>query len=454
MKRCRWILAVVLAGAGATRGAEPNRPSLTPPEHRWALLISASEYEGLTPFPSRNEALGALREGLIQAGFPGAQVLLLNDAVKDRRLRPTKANLEAQLRWLKGEGRADELTPGQHTPLDVADEVWVAIALYGVRHHDAQYLCPIDGRLPEPLAGETLARSLLPIEAVRSALSSCKAGRKVLLGNVFRDDPRPASRGLLDAADLQAFDAARLRPARGYGELIGYDERHIEAHDVGGFLNQVLAGLKGQADYASPSPDRLVTLWELADYVQKRPGVMAKSVVVGDDFPLGRVQGEPPPPLTARYDVLMRLTSVLLQQQMHAPAIDASSRAVRSAPGDQAAAEAYARRANAHLGQADFSAALADANRADRPLVAIPDRPGNLLVGQERVGRVQPGQEVVITQAEGEFLGVSVSAAQGDVQGWLRKGSCAFRPVLPAPPAANPAAPAVKPPPAADKAPQ
>jgi hypothetical protein len=419
-------VSLLFARSGLS-AAPPEKMSPTAAEHRWAVLISASAYESLSPFPSRNQNMTLLKECLLQAGFRPERVLLMSDAVEDPLLRPTKANLENQLQWLRGQS-SEHLPAIQSANLTAADEVVVAIALYGVRDGDARYLCPVDCKLPDPNEPDLLRESALPVQAVRDAMSDCPAGRKLLLLNVFNDDPRPRARSAGDKSELQQFNVNDLRPPQGYGELVGYDERHIEAKDVGAFLNIVVSGLQGQADFFGGNRDRWVSLLELADHVQKQPGVLFKAVFAGNDYPLGPVQSEPPPALTARYDVLMRLSAVLLQFQMNDPAVDSSSRAIRNAPNTEAAVKGYVQRSGAYLGKADFDAALADCSRAEKPLTAVCDGRYPIRSGTTTVGWVQPGQTILITKVQGDWVGVVAGQGAGAVRGWLQKDTCRLRP--------------------------
>jgi len=104
---------------------------------------------------------------------------------------------------------------------------------------------------------------------------------------------------------------------------------------------------------------------------------------------------------------------------------------VRTAAGrDRAEGEAYAQRANAHLGRGDYGAALSDSRRAEQPLVAVTENYGRLQVEDQIVGTVVPGQKVTIVDVSGDFVAVSATLQDGrTVSGWLHKSSCPLKPV-------------------------
>jgi hypothetical protein len=428
MDRSRWLLAgqLWLLIVASVSAAAPSKAEVTAPERRWAILISASDYRHLKHFPSRQPAMALLAESLVQAGFRQDHVLAMNETVADARRHPTQANILRVLQWLRGEAAHDTLPAGPRAALQPGDEVLLVVALYGLRQGQADVLCPIDAQLDR---GAGKGEGLLSLESLREAMSACRAGRKLLVLDAFSEDPRPLARGRRGTPDFEPLDVGRLRPARGYGELVGRDQRDVAAKDVSAFLNVVIAGLQGNADHFSGNRDGWVSLWELIDHVTQRPSPARKSAVVGEDFPLGRVQTEPPPPVKARHEVLMRLTSVLLRYRMNDAAIEASTRAIQNSPGPQATAEGYLRRADAHLGQADYEAALADANRADKPLRAVAQAAGAIQVGEETIGQVEPGQTIELHKLNGDFLGITTVDGQQPLNGWLLKNTCRLDPL-------------------------
>lgn len=414
-----------------------------PPEHRWALLVAASDYASLVPFPSRHENMMAIKECLVKSGFLEDHVLVLSDRAQGGIL-PTRANIEEQLRWLRGE-RTDAARASGQTTLGKDDQVLVVMALYGIREGDRQFLCAQDSVIRKEPGQRLEGENLLPIEDVQGAMMACRASRKVLVLDVFREDPRPSARGRTGEGRVEDFDGLRLRPPKGYAELIGYDDRQTETQYVGAFLNTLLQGLQGQADQGGDQADRLVSMYELADYVERSGSISRRGnsvlKVTGQDFPIVEATGQSASRVVAPWETLVKMGDALEKHGLIDDAIDAYGRALEQIRQDAARTAVYAARAQAYLAKGDVDSAQGDHRRANRQMSLKLTRPAQLMRGPTVVATLQAGQTVTVTGFQGEYLGINGVNGDATYNGWLPKTAFLFQPTASSRPAAPQAYP-------------
>ena len=155
----------------------------------WALLVGVNAYAEMRPLKYCIYDMKAVRDRLVDAGYPAENVFLLIDTADELKYKPTRNNILRQLEML-----VQIIRPN--------DRLVVAFSGHGVHLNKASYFCPADANLANP--GDTL----VPLDKVYQKMDSCGAQVKVLLVDACRNDPfRPGDKGAEDAAK-----AAGLRP--------------------------------------------------------------------------------------------------------------------------------------------------------------------------------------------------------------------------------------------------
>jgi TPR repeat protein len=214
----RVLLGLLIVALGAS-------PCLGQKAKRYAVLVGPREYDHskLTPLDYTQNDVTELA-GLLRAA--GYEVVLLTDSAgkKDRRLAPTKANIEARMKEVLDKCKRHDL-------------VIVAFSGHGLQFDkDADcYFCPRDGR---PFADET--RTLISLDGVYKKLSRCGAGAKVLLADCSRKDrARDIDNDVLDRSPPKGvyafFSCSKGQRAFEYKEL---------KHGV--FFHHIIRGFQGE----------------------------------------------------------------------------------------------------------------------------------------------------------------------------------------------------------------
>jgi len=278
--------------AGAEQPAGPRAESEAPAGHKRAILVGVNDYAELSDLRYSERDILLLRDRLVAAGFPAANVVVLSDRAEAGALRPFKANVQEQLRAMLGAAGPDDL-------------VVFAFSGHGLEWQGASYLCPIEARLDDPRA------TLLSLEELYQGLSAAKARQKVMLIDACRGDPQPGGqKALVRATDsLAAF--ARSLSAAPQGLIVvssctpGQVSIEDDALGHGVFMYFVLRGLEGEADRDGGNGDNRISLFELFRYANaKTKAHVARTrdlvqtpvlrAEITQDYDLARVPARPP----------------------------------------------------------------------------------------------------------------------------------------------------------------
>jgi hypothetical protein len=238
------------------------------------LLIGINRYERLGQLTYCEQDMEDLKQRLIVAGFPDQNLRLLTAREKDESLRPTKDNIQNELRDLVRKAETGDL-------------VVVAFSGHGACLSDVSYLCPAGARAADP------SRTMIPVALVYQQLEQSKADHRLLIVDACRNDPRQPSQRDAGAPNIDLGDFAKSLedPRTGILALVscspGQTSMENDELKHGVFTHFIIDGLSGSAS----SKDGPVTLLGLCDYVttrtqeyvqQKYPGRAQKPVIRGD----------------------------------------------------------------------------------------------------------------------------------------------------------------------------
>jgi formylglycine-generating enzyme required for sulfatase activity len=275
-----------------------------PANQKWAVLIGVAQYTNVTKLKCCGKDALALKDRLVQAGFPADHVFVLHSAAKDQSDLPFKANIERQLEsvlgYVNGKGEQVKGRAGE------GDLVVVSFSGHGVSlpQTNASYLCPAETHLAKP-------ETLIPLEQVYRQLQACPAERKLLLVDACRNEP-VVSGARAAAGDDRVQEFARTLEAmpKGKGLLVltscsvgecSYEE---EEWGHGIFTYYLLEGLGGAADERRRG---YVTMLDLYQYASEKTTTYVKRVKKEEqkpklrtgenefgDFTIGVVAATPP----------------------------------------------------------------------------------------------------------------------------------------------------------------
>lgn len=195
---------------------------------KWAVLIGINKYEA-SPLRFCASDAKRLSETLIKdCGYSAERVLLLTDEQEDRRLHPTKANLQEHVKKTLAE-------------IEKNDTVLVFFSGHGFLSDGQSFLCPIDHQSSQArLTGWS-------VDELRSSLHSCAAAQKILVldcchaGGVtsaFGASPQEIGNTFTTAQGLITFAACRTNQV----------SRELAALRQGAFTESFCRGLAGEAD--------------------------------------------------------------------------------------------------------------------------------------------------------------------------------------------------------------
>lgn len=225
---------------------------------RWAVLIGVDDYQWARKLQCCGADVSALAEQLTAAGFAKDHVFLLHDKADATRYRPTKTNVDDNLKLVLGLVEKNDL-------------LVVAFSGHGVHLDGKSYLCPQDAKLDDP-------QTLVPVDGVYEMLEKCPASLKLLIVDACRNDPRAGSEKSLTAdRDAKAFvgdfAASLERPPHGIFQMTSCAPGEIAREDEelkhGVFMHFLLSGLTGQADSNRNGRVSLTELYEFTNVQTK-----------------------------------------------------------------------------------------------------------------------------------------------------------------------------------------
>jgi formylglycine-generating enzyme required for sulfatase activity/uncharacterized caspase-like protein len=235
-----------------------------PANQKWAVLIGVDQYTNVTKLKCCGKDALALKDRLVQAGFPADHVFVLHSAAKDESDRPFKANIEQQLELVLG--RVND--KGETVKAGLAgkgDLVVVSFSGHGVSlpQTKASYLCPAETRLSKP-------ETLLPLEQVYRQLQACPAERKLLLVDACRNEPVDSGARAAEDDRVQEFARGLQEAPKGKGLLVltscsvgecSYEEPEW-GHGI--FTYYLMEGLGGAADVRGRGYVTMLDLYQYA----------------------------------------------------------------------------------------------------------------------------------------------------------------------------------------------
>lgn len=242
-------------GADDEGGKNITRMEMGP--RKWALLIGVNNYTKVSKLTYCCADIQGLAKHLVEAGFPGDHVFLIEDNAADMKYKPFKNNIEQQLDLVASLTRPDDM-------------ILVAFSGHGVQIKKGQddkegisYLCPADADLEKP------GNTLVPLDRVYKTLESCRARQKLLLVDACRNDPSPSGGKGLDDTGAAAKEFAQALSKEPPGGIVllssckaGQKSWEDEKFGHGVFMHFVMKGLAGEAADASGS----VSLFKLYEY--------------------------------------------------------------------------------------------------------------------------------------------------------------------------------------------
>jgi len=248
---CACLIAgLVLSAAGAA--SEDQRGQ------RWAVVVGVNDYAELEDLQYCKSDASALRDRLVEVGFPEENVFLLADGAADAKDRPTKANIETRI--------GNVLAVAEQ-----GDLVLVSFSGHGMHLDGTTFLCPTGARIDNPEG------TMIPLPAIYRKLDRCKASRKLLWADACRDDPRPggSKSAAAHAKSVAGVVESLKAPPEGIltlsscgGGEVSFEDQSL-GHSI--FMHFVLEGLSGKADEHPGwgNGDGLISLLELFQYTSQ-----------------------------------------------------------------------------------------------------------------------------------------------------------------------------------------
>jgi C-terminal peptidase prc len=264
-----------LAGLfGALALAAPLRAAEAAPQ-TWVVLAGISTYadKQIPPRPRAEDDAKALYDLFTDADYLGVDEghvrLLLGTADARRKSQPaTRANLLKALRWLAAEARPDDLV------------IFAFLGRGATLGEEGDQLCY--------LAADSTARDRaangVSAAAVRAELDQLKCRRFCALldvpftGIAAGGKPAPdVTLGEFPYREFRGSDGRELTSAAGRAVFLATDgltpSLDLDRHGL--FTQVLLDGLKGAADREGYEPDGVVTVGELAAYLNQRLPALA-----------------------------------------------------------------------------------------------------------------------------------------------------------------------------------
>jgi formylglycine-generating enzyme len=306
--RRRQFVGLSLLAAAACLYAQDGQRNVTrdrPANQKWAVLIGVDQYTNATKLKCCGKDALALKDRLVQAGFPADHVFVLHSAAKEESDRPFKGNIEQQLDLVLG--RFNE--KGETVKAGLAgkgDLVVVSFSGHGVSlpQTKASYLCPAETHLARP-------QTLIPLEQVYRQLQACPAERKLLLVDACRNEPvESGARAAAEDNRVQEFARSLQEVPKGKGLLVltscstGECSFEEEEWGHGVFTYYLMEGLSGAADVRGRGYVSMLDLYQYATektktYVAKVRKEVQRPTLRGEieeDFTIGVLAATTPAP--------------------------------------------------------------------------------------------------------------------------------------------------------------
>jgi len=233
-----------------------------PGGEKWAILIGIDDYLNAGDLKYCGADQRSLKEQLVRSGFNEAQVYLLHDEAKDRKLTPYKTNIERQLKTVLGFAER-------------GDFILLAFSGHGVHFNKVSYLCPGDAKLDDP-------STLISMDWVYEQLGKSKADLRLVMVDACRNDPRPEGQRSMSPKELregtrQFVETSDQRLPEGIVLLHSCSEGEVSQEDKdfghGVFMHYILEGLAGSADQDG---DQVVTFNELVRYSSRETKIFVE----------------------------------------------------------------------------------------------------------------------------------------------------------------------------------
>lgn len=432
---CYSLLVLIMAGiAGAQEPVAGNNRV-----QRYALLIGIDDYaEPLGKLEYCHNDMVALQAHLEAAGFAAEDITLMYDNAEQQRLRPTKANIESELRLRLKMANPDDI-------------VVVAFSGHGLHLDGKSYLCPIDATIDSD-------SSLVAINDIYAQLEKCPASQKLLVVDACRNEP--LVRGFKSGQSQDALTLQLQEPPKGVCVLSSCEAGQFSAEDAklqhGVFMHFLMEGLKGAADLSDNegNANGKISLDELyffahektKRYVYQSHRIVQRPVMKGEivgRFDLAMVPDSANRakldqlPVTAAKPVSpgdspsVRTSNVLLQADTYLSQADYENAiaAYTAIIDDTAHAVEIRREARKSRGAAylargaksDVNKALIDQQAAGLPGAHLTIRaPSADLKVQDSInGRVRQNQSVLVTLVQGDWLWVAAVDGSDKLKGYI-----------------------------------
>lgn len=441
------VLTWAVAAAHGQEDAEATQAAAIDVQQSWALLIGVNAYAEMRPLRYCTFDMKAVRDKLIDSGYPSENVFLLIDSAEELKYKPTKNNILRQLEML-----TQIIKP--------KDRLVVAFSGHGVHLNKASYFCPADANLANP------TETLVPLDSVYRMMDACGAQVKVLLVDACRVDPfRPGDKGAEDAAKAAGFRTLAVEQEVIPEGIVllssckkGQQSWEDEDLHHGVFMYFVLQGLEGAAD---SNRDGQVGLLELYRYAESKTRARVLRAHNAAQVPSlrGEIAADPiiamvPPrvsrkvedsepaaaPTSASSDSpavrsLLKLGNNFFATGEYDKAIQAYSNAINIEPRNSLL---YVKRGAAHRGRGDIKMAVIDYQSAGQPLhVNVTDVTAVLRDGDQTTATLKQGQSLSITKVErlGNLDWLWVTSVDGNdaARGWIQMSAVEPKPVAPEP---------------------
>jgi hypothetical protein len=444
------VVALAAVVAGEVRGQSPT--SVGKKAQRYALLIGVNDYSpplGKLEYCQRD--MTDLRAHLEAAGFAKGNITFMNDQATDSRKRPSKANIEGELRLRLQLANPDDI-------------VLVAFSGHGLQIDGQSYLCPSDARLDAN-------SSLIAINDLYAQLEKCQASQKVLIVDACRNEPivRGFKSGKL-ADDLAMQVHA---PPKGLIVLSSCEAGQFSAEDPklkhGVFMHYLMQGLKGAADVDSEiggNSNGRISLDELYFYAHEKTkrhvaeshGIVQRPVLKGEiigrfdvalvpaadrvikpsagDLATGGFSAADSRLSAGSNHRLLKQGDASLAASDRDGAIAAYTLLLADTSiDDEVRSEALQKRGAAYVARSasgDLTKALTDHLAAGLPGMTLTVRAAaaNLQSGPTVIGTLQKNQSVLVTKIENGWLWVEKVDGGNRTQGYLQPAAVLAQPVV------------------------